>query len=64
VDPNELYERRRAVGEAAANLKRAVPRIRLLNEPLRRHHEGDDTIPAERTRGTVARIAQPARSER
>jgi hypothetical protein len=30
----------------ADNLKRAVPRITLLNAPLR-HHEDDGSIPAE-----------------
>lgn len=57
-------QRRRAVEEAADNLKRAVPQIRLLNEPLRRHHEADGTIPAPKTRGADAEDAKPARVER
>jgi hypothetical protein len=46
VDPKELAQRRAANEEVADNLTRAVPRITLLNEPLR-HHEDDGSIPAE-----------------
>jgi hypothetical protein len=46
VDPEELEERRRAAEEQADWLKQAVPRITLLNEPLR-HHEGDGSLSAE-----------------
>jgi len=46
VDPKELEERRAADGEVADDLKRAVPRITLLNAPLR-HHDDDGSIPAE-----------------
>ena len=46
MDPKELEERRAANEEVADNLKRDVPRITLLNEPLR-HHEDDGSIPAE-----------------
>ena len=46
MDPKELEERRRAAEEAADSLRRAVPRITLLNEPLR-HHEGDGSLSAD-----------------
>jgi hypothetical protein len=46
MDPKELEERRAAGEEIADNLKRAVPRITLLNVPLRRH-EDDGSIPAK-----------------
>jgi hypothetical protein len=46
VDPKELEERRRAAEEEADRLRRAVPRIALLNEPLR-HHEGDGSLSAD-----------------
>jgi hypothetical protein len=46
VDPKELEERRHAAEEQADRLKQAVPRITLLNEPLR-HHEGDGSLSAE-----------------
>ena len=46
MDPKELEQRRAADEEVADNLKRAVPRITLLNEPLR-HHEDDGSIPAD-----------------
>lgn len=46
MDPKELEERRRAAEEEADSLKRAVPRITLLNEPLR-HHEGDGSLSAD-----------------
>jgi hypothetical protein len=46
VDPKELEERRRAAEEEADSLKRAVPRITLLNAPLR-HHEGDGSLSAD-----------------
>jgi len=46
VDPKELEERRRAAEEEADSLKQAVPRITLLNEPLR-HHEGDGSLSAD-----------------
>jgi hypothetical protein len=49
VDPQELDERVRAAKEEAEGLKRAVPRITLLNEPLR-HHEGDGSLSAEAVR--------------
>jgi hypothetical protein len=46
VDPKELQERRAADEEVAEDLKRAVPRITVLNAPLR-HHEDGGSIPAE-----------------
>jgi hypothetical protein len=46
VDPKELEERRRAAEEEADGLRRAVPRIILLNAPLR-HHEGDGSLSAD-----------------
>jgi hypothetical protein len=46
VDPKEFEERRRAAEEQADSVKRAVPRITLLNEPLR-HHEGDGSLTAD-----------------
>ena len=49
MDPKELEERRRAAEEQADRLKQAVPRITLLNEPLR-HHEGDGSLSAESAR--------------
>ena len=48
MDPKELEERRNAAEEEADSLRRAVPRITLLNEPLR-HHEGDGSLAAEST---------------
>ena len=47
MDRKELDERRGVAEEGAASLKRAVPRIRLLNEPLR-HHEPDGSLSADR----------------
>jgi hypothetical protein len=49
VDPKELEEQGRAAEEQADRLKPAVPRITLLNEPLR-HHEGDGSLSAESER--------------
>ena len=46
MDPKEPEERRAADEEVADSQKRAVPRITLLNAPLR-HHEDDGSIPAE-----------------
>jgi hypothetical protein len=46
VDPKKLEERLRAAEEEADHLKRSVPRITLLNEPLR-HHEDDGSLSAE-----------------
>jgi hypothetical protein len=46
VDPKEPEERRRAAEDEADSLKRAVPQISLLNEPLR-HHEGDGSLSAD-----------------
>jgi hypothetical protein len=46
VDPKDLEERRHAAEQEADNLKRAAPRITLLNEPLR-HHEPDGSLSAE-----------------
>jgi len=46
VDAKELDERRRVAEEEAASLQRAIPRIRLLNEPLR-HHERDGSLSAD-----------------
>jgi hypothetical protein len=40
MEPKEPEQRRRAAEEDADSLKQAVPRIPLLNEPLR-HHEDD-----------------------
>jgi len=47
VDLKELNEHQRAAHEDADSLKRDVPRITLLNEPLR-HHEPDGSRPTER----------------
>jgi hypothetical protein len=49
VDRQELEQCRRAAEEEADSLKRAVPRITLLNEPLR-HHEDDGSLSAEAAR--------------
>jgi hypothetical protein len=49
MDRQELKKRRRVAEEEADSLKRAVPRITLLNEPLR-HHEGDGSLSAESAR--------------
>ena len=49
MDPKELEERRRAAEEQPDRLKQAVPRITLLNEPLR-HHEGDGSLSTESAR--------------
>ena len=46
MGPKELEERRRTAEEQADSVKRAVPRITLLNEPLR-HHEGDGSLTAD-----------------
>jgi phage baseplate assembly protein W len=46
VDPKELEERRRVAAKVADSLRRAVPRITLLNAPLR-HHEADGSLPVE-----------------
>lgn len=46
MDPKELHDRQQAVEETAESLKRAVPRITLLNEPLR-HHDGDGSLTAD-----------------
>ena len=46
MDPKELDEPRGVAKEEAASLNRAVPRIRLLNEPLR-HHEPDGSLSAD-----------------
>lgn len=46
MDPEALEERRHAAKEQADSLKQAVPRITLLNEPLR-HHEDDGSLTAE-----------------
>jgi hypothetical protein len=46
MDPKELEEPRAGDEEVADNRKRAVPRITILNAPLR-HHENDGSIPAE-----------------
>jgi hypothetical protein len=46
VDPKALEERRGAAEDEADSPKRAVPRITLLNEPLR-HHEGDGSLSAD-----------------
>jgi hypothetical protein len=48
VDREELDDRQRVAEEAADSLKRAVPRITLLNEPLR-HHEGDGSLTTQST---------------
>ena len=49
MDRQELDERVRAAEEEADSPKHAVPRITLLNEPLR-HHEGDGSLSAESVR--------------
>jgi hypothetical protein len=46
VDPKELAERQRLAQEEADSVKRAVPRIAVLNKPLR-HHDGDGALTAE-----------------
>ena len=48
MDREELDDRQRVAEEAADSLKRAVPRITLLNEPLR-HHEGDGSLTTQST---------------
>jgi hypothetical protein len=48
VDPNELEQREHLAEEDADSVRRAVPRITLLNEPLR-HHEDDGSLTAEST---------------
>jgi hypothetical protein len=45
VDPKELDDRRSTAEREAASVKRDLPRITLLNEPLR-HHEGDGSLSA------------------
>ena len=47
MDPKELEERRRFAENVADSLRRAVPRITLLNAPLR-DLEADGSLPAER----------------
>jgi phage baseplate assembly protein W len=47
VDPKELAERRRVAEKVADSLRRAVPRITLLDAPLR-HHEADGSLPVKR----------------
>lgn len=65
MDPNELELRRRVAQEEAYLLKQAVPRITLLNEPLR-HHEGDGSFSAESAGdpGEDGRVTQPDREPR
>ena len=46
MDPKELDERQAAAHEDAGSLKRAVPRITLLNGPLR-HYASDDSRPTK-----------------
>jgi hypothetical protein len=46
VDAKELQRRRRAAENEAGRLKRAVPRITLLNQPVR-HHEVDGSLTAD-----------------
>ena len=46
MEPKELDERRRTAEHDAVSVKRAEPRITLLNEPLR-HHEADGALTAE-----------------
>jgi hypothetical protein len=48
VDREELDDRQRVAEEEADSLKRAAPRITLLNEPLR-HHEGDGALTTQST---------------
>jgi hypothetical protein len=46
VDPKELQQREHLPEEDADSVRRAVPRVTLLNEPLR-HHERDGSLTAE-----------------
>jgi hypothetical protein len=48
VEPKELRERRHAAEQDADSVKRAEPRITLLNQPLR-HHQADSALTAEST---------------
>ena len=48
MDREELDDRQRVAEEEADSLKRAAPRITLLNEPLR-HHEGDGALTTQST---------------
>ena len=48
MDRQELDDRQRFAEEEADSLKRAVPRITVLNEPLR-HHEGDGALTTQST---------------
>ena len=45
MDPKELDDRRGTAARGADSVKRDLPRITLLNEPLR-HHEGDGSLSA------------------
>ena len=46
MDQSELEEWRHAAEDEADSPRRAVPRITLLNEPLR-HHEDDGSLSAD-----------------
>lgn len=46
MDPKELEERERLAQDEADSLKRAIPRITVLHEPLG-HHDGDGALTAE-----------------
>jgi hypothetical protein len=46
MDRQELEERRLVAEQEAAEFRRAVPRITLLNAPLR-HHDSDGALTAE-----------------
>ena len=48
MDPKELEQRGRLAEEDQDSVRPAVPRITLLNEPLR-HHDGDGSLTAEST---------------
>jgi hypothetical protein len=48
VDAKEFQQPRRAAENEAGRLNRAVPRITLLNQPVR-HHEADGSLTADTT---------------
>jgi hypothetical protein len=48
MDPKELEQRGHLAEEDQDSVRPAVPRIALLNEPLR-HHDGDGSLTAEST---------------
>jgi len=49
MDPKELEKREHLAQNDADSVRHAVPRITLLNVPLR-HHDGDGALTAESAR--------------